>query len=379
MVSTARDEALRRAIERVLDDVWERSGGIGLLQDMALLGHVYGHVDLVLRVDWEALARGGNDLQASAAIRIEVVEPRRGVAVLDERDYRRIKAYIMHHERDAAGAPEPTVIERLLGRARRTREGKTRRIVEVLSADAWQVYEDDELVWEQRARGIDGQPPVVHIQNISQPFEYEGMSEVEALIPLQDELNTRLSDRASRVTMQSFKMYLAKGLDAAPGKSVGPGQVWWSDNPDAEVTEFGGDGNSPSEESHIREVRQALDKASGVPPLASGVVQAKIGNLSSANALKITLMGILSKTARKRVMYGGGMARMSALVLGALDAAGVFKTDPVDRGIRLNWPDPLPADERDQVFAAEAKVRLGVPVERVLAELGYAPTDPGVT
>ena len=49
--------------------------------------------------------------------------------------------------------------------------------------------------------------------HVSQPFAYSGLSEVEPLIPLQDELNTRLSDRASRVTLQCFKMYLAKGID----------------------------------------------------------------------------------------------------------------------------------------------------------------------
>jgi hypothetical protein len=35
----------------------------------------------------------------------------------------------------------------------------------------------------------------------------------------------------------------------------------------------------------------------------------------------------------------------------------------------VKWPDPLPADVRERVYAAEAKVRLGAPRERVLAEL----------
>lgn len=38
--STARDPELAGAIEAVLDAVWEASGGIALLQDIALLGHV---------------------------------------------------------------------------------------------------------------------------------------------------------------------------------------------------------------------------------------------------------------------------------------------------------------------------------------------------
>jgi hypothetical protein len=221
--------------------------------------------------------------------------------------------------------------------------------------------------------------PVVHIQNLGQPFRYEGLGEVEPLVPLQDELNTRLSDRASRVTMQSFKMYLAKGIEGFGSVPVGPGQIWSTDNTEAEVIAFGGDASSPSEQTHIEQVREALDKVSGVPPLASGVVRARIGNLSSATALRVTLMGLIAKTMRKRVTYGRGISEISRMVLDTLDAAGVFETSPDERGVRLEWPDPVPVDVRDRVFEARAKADLGVPEDRVLAELGEGEGDAGVT
>ena len=41
--STAPDAGRAALIGQVLDAVWEASGGISLLQDMALLGHVHGH------------------------------------------------------------------------------------------------------------------------------------------------------------------------------------------------------------------------------------------------------------------------------------------------------------------------------------------------
>lgn len=395
MVSTAADEGQRRTIERVLDKVWEQGGGIALLQDAALLGHVFGHVDLLVRVDDEGLraavesgkrnAESGGDPEALALlaaefIRIEVVEPRRGIPILDEHDYRRLKAYIVHYTRDANTPQRGTLMERLLPRlySAGTKRGRV-EVTEVIGPAAWHVYEDGHLIWAQEGGPTGGQLPVVHIQNLSQPFEYEGLSEVEPLIPLQDELNTRLSDRASRVTLQNFKMYLAKGIDGFEKMPVGPGQLISTDNPNATIEEFGGDSHSPSEESHIQQIRDAMDKTSGIPPLASGVIQAKIGNLSSANALRVTLMGVLSKTARKRVTYGGGIARVCSLVLAALHHAGALTTREQDRGVRLTWPDPLPEDVREQIFAAEAKAKLGVPPVRVLAELGYAPTDPGIS
>src|SRR5690606_37193611 len=51
IVSTARSPALRRRIERLLDAVFEASGGAALMADIGLLGHVYGHIDLVIRAD----------------------------------------------------------------------------------------------------------------------------------------------------------------------------------------------------------------------------------------------------------------------------------------------------------------------------------------
>ena len=387
MVSTAQDPALRATIERTLDRVWEQSGGIALLQDAALLGHVFGHVDLVVRVDddglRDALSRADSNPEARALaaaehIRVEVIEPRRGIPILDEHDYRRLKAYVIHYTREA-NEPQRSMLTRLLPRLAGQPPRRERiEVTEVIGPSASHIYENGELVWSRHTSATGGALPVVHIQNLAQPFEYEGLSEVEPLIPLQDELNTRLSDRASRVTLQNFKMYLGKGIDGFEKMPVGPGQLISTDNPDASIEEFGGDAHSPSEESHIQQIRDALDKTSGIPPLASGVIQAKIGNLSSANALRVTLMGVLSKTARKRVTYGAGIARACELILAALHQAGALHTEPSDRGVRLTWPDPLPEDVREQVMAAEAKARLGVPPARVLAELGYAPTDPGI-
>lgn len=391
ILSTAQDEPTRRTIERLLDAVWEASGGIGLLQDMALLAHVYGFVDLIVRIDEPALRsiRNLNDTSGDAiarvgkAIRIEIVEPTRGIPIVNPDDYRELDAYVVHYDREINEVTQaPPRRRSLLGRTGSQRSGPRRRIAsvtEIFGSGLWQRYHEEELVAETSSRLLPNVVPVVHIQNLAQPFRYEGVSEVEPLIPLQDELNTRLSDRANRVTMQSFKMYLARGLDGFDRVPVGPGQIWSTDNPDAAIESFGGDSESPGESVHIDEIREAMDKISGVPPLAGGVIRAKIGNLSSANALKITLMGIIAKTARKRVTYGRGMQGVHDIILAALNAAGVLETDEAERGTRLIWPDPLPAEARDEAAAAKTKLELGIPSERVLSELGYAATDPGIT
>ncbi len=336
-------------IERVLDAVWEASGGVAMLQDAALLGHVYGHVDFLVRVDAEGMERALRSLPEAATeeeralcgagfVRIEVVEAKRGIAELSQTDYRRITRYVVHagirggvREEGALAA-----VRRALGLAAECAEGE---VVEVVTAERTRTFVDGALVREDETPWAGNEPPVVHVQNLAQPYCYEGLSDVEALIPLQDELNTRLSDRACRVTLQSFKMYLAKGVEGVEKAGVGPGLIVSTNNPDAAIEAFGGDASSPSEERHVQEVREALDKLSGVPPLAAGVVRAKLGNLSSASALRVTLMGLLARTERKRTLYGKGLSRVSGLVLAALDHAGALPTSSGERAVRCIWQD----------------------------------------
>lgn len=391
--STASTERLRGTIERAIDAIWEASGGIGLLQDAALLGHVHGWVDLILRLDEQALVRnagkatsalsGGDPNTLADMIRIEAIEPRRGIPIINDGDYRSIDAYAIAVERElnrVVNAERPGRVSRLFGRKNTETETVRQRgeVIEVLGRGERLTYHDGELVERTRSALLPDVVPIAHIQNLSQPFRYEGVGEVEQLIPLQDELNTRLSDRASRVTMQSFRMWLAKGLEGFAESPVGPGQVWSTDNPEASIESFGGDAASPSETEHIGEIREAMDKISGVPPVAGGVVRARIGNLSSGNALRVTLLGLLSKTARKRVTYGRGLIEISRLALEALDRAGVLRTRPEDRGLTVRWPDPLPLSEEERAETAEARAHAGINTESVLEELGVGPDGPGI-
>ncbi|MEL6499240.1 MAG: phage portal protein [Planctomycetota bacterium] len=393
LVSAAEDERTREVVEALLDAAWDASGGLETLQDAALMAHVFGHVDFVVRVDEVALrvagrrasrARlGGGDgaasrdvlleiaAEAGRAFRIEAVDPRRSVPVLDADDYRVLDGYVIHYERESNGVERVGLRRGVFGGESWGRRLKREAYTEVFGPNGHEVWVGGELVAKEDGGVFDGIVPVVHVQNQSQPLVYAGVGEVEPLIPLQDELNTRLSDRANRVTMQSFNMYLAKGIEGFDSAPVAPGTVWSTDNPDASVERFGGDASSPSEDKHIEQVRSALDKISGVPPVASGVVEARIGNLTSANALRVTMVGLLAKTNRKRVTYGRGIRGVCGLVLEAASRVGLLELSAKDREVRLEWPDPLPIDEQELATAVRVRQQLGVPTERVAESLGF--------
>ena len=354
--STAADTARRRNIQAILQAVFDANGGAVFFQDLAVLGSVYGFVDCIVRPGGSLAERLVNGtppstsartpvfsldsvLRSAGQITLELIDAPRALPVLEESDYKRIRAYVQHfHQVRNEVADDGSFITRLFGAAAGARR-KTAAVTEILSAQAWQRYEDGRLT----AAGANplGRVPVIHIQNLPQPGYYEGLSDVAQLMPLQDELNTRLSDRASRITMQSFKMYLAKGLDGMRDKAVSPGQMWCTDNLDATIEAFGGDAASPSEDLHITEIREAMDKISGVTPVVAGVLKNKLGNLSSAVALKMTFMGMLSKTYRKQLTYGQGIKDICRMVLELLDTANIFKTERNEREVEVIFPNPL--------------------------------------
>lgn len=359
-------------IRRFLSAVIEVNGGANLLQDAAVLGTVYGHVDLMLRVRGGGPFNLADPVDAASRFVIEPIDARRGIPVLAEDDYRRLTGYVLRVGVDP-NHTKPSLMDRvkhrLLGHA-----ATTSHRLQVW--DAHQVVDLAESPGKGHlrigaARNRLRRVPIVHIQNMPQPLSYSGLSEVEPLIPLQDELNTRLSDRANRITMQAFKMYLGKGIEQFTERPIGPAQMWQTDNPDASIQAFGGDADSPTESAHIQDLRDAMDKTSGVSPVAAGVIRGKVGNLSSQNAIRLVLMGLLARVERKRVTYGAGLQRLSELILHAADVYGVLPNTPDERRVRIDWPDPIPENQREQIELAQSKIALGVPKQIVLNELGY--------
>lgn len=380
-VSKAPDSRKRAEIESILKALFSANGAIGFFQDMAVLGGVYGFVDCLVRPGNEILEQFISSssqthsfedvLRLVQTIGLELIEAPRALPILEENDYTKIRYYIQHfHQRKNSVEGRTSFFSNLLWRGRRSsRKRKVVAVTEIMSARAWQRYEDKQLVAEG---GLPwGLLPVVHIQNIARPYYYEGASDVEPLIPLQDELNTRLSDRASRITFQSFKMYLGKGIEGFEDKPVSPGRMWHTDNPDATIESFGGDAATPSEDSHIREIREAMDKASGVTPVVAGVIKSRLGHLTSGVALRLTLIGMLSKNERKVFTYGEGLKRICRTVLEILNTAGIYKTNGADRLLDVIFPSPLPENVLEKLKEAQIKKELGVPGEQVLRELGY--------
>ena len=68
--------------------------------------------------------------------------------------------------------------------------------------------------------------------------------------------------------------------------------------------------------------------------------------------------------------------RLTSYGLSVIDVAGVLRTAPEDRRVEIDWPEALPDDQTRKLEDALRKVQLGVPLETLRAELGYAEPSP---
>jgi hypothetical protein len=420
VVSAARDVETRARLTAVIGAVLEAAGGVGLLQELVLQGAVYGSAWVHVRPTEELLGRlgeqrgegreGGGRADAEGGQTAEVVCAATGqggpVEIARWLSLEIVEAFRLcplpragegcgigyaavlmnggepaEAAREEAGAGIFARVRKWLGKPAGG-EGSAGLSFDLFGPRYWQRYVKGELAGEG-ANAL-GFVPFVRYENGRDPAAGTrvgapgsgvvdtGAGEVEPLIGLQDELNTRLSDRAYRVTMTAFRMFLGKGIEAFVERPVGPGQMWQTENTAASVEMFGGDAGSPSEESHINEVREALDKISGVSPVAAGLLRGKLGNLTSAVALRLTLIALLARTDRRRAALARVLSEVVRMVLTLLDRAGVVESAAEDRGIVVSWPTAIPESDMDKFQEAQAKVALGVPREVVLGELGYS-------
>ncbi len=430
ITSTARDPATRQRLTTLINTLLQFGeetgcsigGGVALLQELVLQGAICGSAWIQLRPSAELLARLAKVAHVSPApaadgsgrgpaspdpdnastpspadravdparwLALEVVESARLCPLPGAGDNCRDEApaYMALLSQSAALAGLPRAGSGIFDRVRSWflrpayAPSPDEFSFDLFGPGHWQRYLHGILADE--GENLLGVVPFVRFENAPDPAAGSrvgplgsaaidvGLGDVESLIGLQDELNTRLSDRASRVTMSCFRMFLGRGIEDFTKRPIGPGQMWATDNPQAGIDSFGGDTSMPSEESHIAEVREALDKISGVPPVAAGLLSGKLGNLTSAVALRITLIALLSRTERKRAALTQTLSIVVRLALQILDRAKIVATDPADRGIDVNWPTALPESDMDRLQEAQVKLALGVPRPVILTELGY--------
>lgn len=191
--------------------------------------------------------------------------------------------------------------------------------------------------------------PFVHIPNVRPANEFWGVSDLRDVLPLNRELNERMSDMADVIRFHSDPPVVFKGVREHSDLAVGPGTIW--DLPEgAEVELLEWRGQAPAVHDHIERVMRALHDVAETPKTAFG----DSGRLLSGVALETELQPLIQKTLRKRIWWSAGLRRRNRYILRIAELMGLGTFVPYRT--RVVWPDLVRREGKDGTDGRDGNV-----------------------
>lgn len=233
----------------------------------------------------------------------------------------------------------------------------------------WKPFKDEgDTAWPLPWLDRQGKPlgvPIVHFKNAAAGHVY-GLSELGAVLPLQDALNKSLIDYIAAADTTAFQMLFA---NFDPGSmTIAPGVILWSEKDGAAMNAL------PA--SDMASLKGLIDtfviQIAGVSRTPQYYFQG-MGTPPSGESLKAQETGLVSKAKNRQVTWGNAWERV---LYQAFKQASTFGATPMEPGvISCQWADAETRNELMHLQALEVKQRLGVPEEQLWSEAGYNAAD----
>ncbi len=339
--------ARARLAERLLAQIAEENDLDLLLLHAATNAAALG--DAALKVCWDT---------AAGRVRILNVDPFRFFPTWASDDLAALQRVALCSRLAAAEARE-----RYGWRGPGRSSGDEVETLEVWTAERFQLLIEGELVRE------DSNPygfiPFVHVPNLQPPNTPWGISDLVDLIPLNRELDERMSDQADLIRYHADPPVVFRGVERHSDLAVGPGTVW--DLPrDADVSLLEWRGSLPTLQEHIERILRALYEVAETPRTSFG----DSGRLLSGVALETELQPLIQRTLRKRVGWSAALRhvmRLALLLSERFDVRLRLDREPTPFApyrVQVIWPPLLPRDDDAEAQRNLALVAGGLQAHR---------------
>ena len=222
------------------------------------------------------------------------------------------------------------------------------------------VYEGKEEV--DRMENPYGFIPFVQIKNFPIAGRTRGQGDLDDIIPLNVELNTKKSDISEVIDYHSAPITLVYGARIG-NLEKGANKVWGGLPKDAKVENLGLQGDLVASSNYTADVKTAMCEIAGIPETVLGGASA-ISNTSGV-ALQYINLPLIERTRVKRHCTQNGLQRVNKMIL----FLGLFhglieKPDNISMKDFLwnevDLPDTLPKDELIELNKIQQEMTLGL-------------------
>ena len=231
-----------------------------------------------------------------------------------------------------------------------------------------EMWTNDEIVVYEGKEEVDrmtnhyGFIPFVQIKNFPIAGRTRGSSDLDDIIPLNVELNTKKSDVSEVIDYHSAPITLVYGAKIG-NLEKGANKVWGGLPKDAKVENLGLQGDLTASSVYISDVKTAMCEIAGIPETVLGGASA-ISNTSGV-ALQYMNLPLIERTRIKRTCSKEGIEQVNKIIMFISMYHGLIEKpeeitmkDFVSNEVKI--PDTLPKDELIELQKLQQEMTLGL-------------------
>ena len=191
-------------------------------------------------------------------------------------------------------------------------------------------------------------PPIHHWQNLPEPGNVYGQSDISDVIEIQDRLNFVAANVSKIISIHASPRTWGRGTRGSD-QSWGPDQIVWLAGQDAMVQNLEMQSDLTSSMAYIQMLRQALFDVARTVDISS--MADKIGSLTNFG-LRVLYMDAVNKTKTKQLLYGDGLQTINrrCLALNGIDSDGGT----------ARFGDALPVNDLEAVNTLQSEIGMGL-------------------
>lgn len=342
-----------RTIQEFLNQVWEYNNRDQLLVELGQTKSITGEAWVKVHYQSQEELAGLDPFQEypMGKVRLSVVPTQYVFPRFNDHDRTLMDSLLIMY---------PIHVTGYTGFLRRRLSESTVLYKEVWTQDEIVVYEGDRET--DRMTNPYGFIPFVQIKNFPVAGRTRGASDIDNIIPLNVELNTKKSDVSEIIDYHSAPITLVYGAKIG-NLEKGANKVWGGLPKDAKVENLALQGDLAASSMYIKDVKTSMCEIAGIPETVLGGAAA-ISNTSGV-ALQYMNLPLIERTTVKRALTSAGLVHVNKMVLFvALHHGLIQKPDDITMKDfvtnTVDLPDTLPKDELIELQKIQQEMLLGL-------------------